>query len=443
MIIPRSIIYDISFRPPGGIGAAYSDVAFRDGFAALLGGGSEIVPLGRARTGLYLVVKNIVREGRRKIVLSPYTLPDVVNLVRFGGGQPVFVDFLPNSTNIDVRQLANLIDAETAGVLVTHYHVNQKDLRAISDLCRDRGVLLFDDCAISLGAQYEGRPIGSLVDASVFSMSGFKILNYFWGGALALPAGPLAAAIEREVSIWPPLASAKYWPQIRKIAAFAAVTSPTLFPLVFRLRRRQIAAGRIVDMFPVSRIESVALDETLLSRPSSAALAEWVGKFGSVETIVCHRRAIAAVYDDYFRNINVSAETPEALRRESAFVNYPIVVGEQRRNHLYRETLEAGFDVGLSLYPNAHETQSFHAVPGRTENVSRLVRSILTLPTHTRMTPEHARKLSQFLAAQLASGRKTAPIAGEPTQRRYASQISPAHNLARSVGDSVNDRSPS
>ncbi len=94
----------------------------------------------------------------------------------------MFVDLLPDSTNIDLDHLRTLLDDRTACVLVTHYHVNQNNMAEIARLCRDRGVALFEDCAICFGAEVAGRPAGTAGDAAVFSLSGFKIVNFFWGG---------------------------------------------------------------------------------------------------------------------------------------------------------------------------------------------------------------------------------------------------------------------
>jgi perosamine synthetase len=401
MIVPRNIIYSMRFMPDFRSGSSDLDGRFRDGLAALLGGDRNIVPLGRARAGIYLLVRSVVRGACRKIVLSPYTIPDVINLVRLGGGVPVFVDFLPRSTNIDVDHLAELVAADVAAVIVTHYHVIQKDMDAVADLCRRRGVALFDDCAIALGASYRGRPVGTLTDASVFSFSGFKVLNYYWGGALSMPPGDAADVLDREVSSWARMPTRLYLPQIRKVVAYAAATGPLLFPFVFRLRRRVINAGEIADVFPVSRIETTELDDTIRSRPSYSALREWVRKFGCVQKLVEHRRAIATIYDRHFQEISVSADAPEAVRRESGFVNYPIVVGEDRRDAIYKAALGMNFDIGLSLYPNAHETPSFRGLEGRTSNVTKLVRTIVSLPTHSRVTEEHAKQLVTFLAAAM------------------------------------------
>lgn len=393
MILPKQIIYSMRYIRPWLNPDATTDEKFCAAISAFLGG-THVVPIGRARAGLYLLVKNAIDMQRRRVIMSPYTILDVVNMVKFAGGEPVFVDFLPNSTNVDLKHLESLIDARTACVMLTHYHVSQDKIFDVAHTCRSSGIKFFDDCAICLGATIGGAHVGTLTDGSMFSFSGFKILNYLWGGIVAVRDDHIFAAINAEVSRWNRLKLTQYRNQALKILLYAAGTSSILFPLVFQLRRALLSSHKIEDILPISRLETISLDQTIRSRPSLAALDEWIRKLPSIDDIVKHRRSIAEVYDRHFRDICVSPETSDAIRRESAFVNYPIVVGQERRDQVYRDILNRGFDVGLSLYANVHETESYTSIEGRTTNVSMLVRSVLTLPTHTKVTPTYADELA-------------------------------------------------
>jgi dTDP-4-amino-4,6-dideoxygalactose transaminase len=392
LIVPKQIIYSMRYIRPWFNPDATSDQHFCAAISTLLGG-THVTPIGRARAGIYLLVKNAIDSQRRRVIMSSYTILDVVNMVKLAGGEPVFVDFLPNSTNVDLKHLESLIDARTACVMLTHYHVSQDRLSDVAQTCRSCGIKFFDDCAICFGATIGGARVGTLTDASIFSFSGFKILNYLWGGIVAVRDDDIFAAISAEVSRWNRLKLTQYGKQALKILQYAAATSSILFPLIFQLRRAFLS-DKIELILPISRLETISLDETIRSRPSLAALDEWVRKLPSIDDIVNHRRSIAEVYDRYFRDICVSPETSDAIRRESAFVNYPIVVGQKRRDRVYRDILDHGFDVGLSLYPNVHETESYRSTEGRTTNVKMLVRSVLTLPTHTRVTAAYADELA-------------------------------------------------
>jgi perosamine synthetase len=402
MVRPEKMIYPIRFAKSWLNTDAGEEAVFKEKMASLLGRDSHIIPIGRARAGVYLAVKHTVTTARTRVIMSPYTLPDMINMVKFAGGDPVFVDFLPKSTNVDVDHLQSLMDEKTACVLLTHYHINQADTAEILNICRSRQVRLLDDCAIALGGQISGRPVGTGTDASIFSFSGFKIFNFFWGGMVACTSPTFFSDMEADVSHWPRLRLPQYFKQAVKVGRYGIATSSIAFPLLFPIRRQMIESGEDNDIFPLSRIETTAIDSTITSRPSISAFAEWNYKFDSISGIIAHRRAIASVYDIYFRAIGVSAETSDDKRMESAVVNYPIIVAPQKRGAVYRAILREGFHVGLSLYPNAHEMEHFSTIPGRSSNVSALVRSIITLPTHRRISLPYAERLARCVNQVLA-----------------------------------------
>jgi perosamine synthetase len=393
--IPKQIIYPIRYLSVFSSPTAGHESIFIGNLKRQLGVETHVVTLGRARAGIYLLVKRLLTDIRRRVILSPYTIPDVVNMVKFAGAEPVFVDCVCRSTNVDISQLSGLIDDRTACVMITHYHLNQDQTSAIHSLCRARGVTLIDDCAIAFGGCVDGQPVGNATDASVFSFSGFKTLNFFWGGVVTTRSQPLAASLHDETRRWPRLRFDQYRAQVIKTGKYSVATSGALFPtIVFPLLRRFVQAGEIRDILPMSRIESVRLDETILSRPSLAAVVEWNRKLPSVNQILVHRRAIAAIYDEALSGLAVGGESSICTKQGSTYVNYPIFVGAQR-NKIYKEILTRGFDVGLSLYPNVHEMSGYADVEGRVTRVSNLVRSVITLPTHTRVSLEYAGRLRE------------------------------------------------
>ena len=76
--------------------------------------------------------------------------------------------------------------------LVTHYFGFPTDLDAAQALCRERGVMLIEDCAHALYARDGDRSVGLRGDASVFSF--WKTVAMPDGGALHLKDRPLGAS---------------------------------------------------------------------------------------------------------------------------------------------------------------------------------------------------------------------------------------------------------
>lgn len=372
---------------------------FRHGIGQVLGDGIGVIPLGRARSGLYLLVRQAIKGGRNKVILSPYTIPDVIHMVTLAGGEPVFVDFVQRSTNVDVGHLRDLMGEDVACVLLTHYHVNQSSFEEIKDLCDQHGISLFEDCAISLLGTINNRHVGTESDGAILSLSGFKFLNYFWGGCVFSRHQEMISALEHDTKDWLPLTGRDYLKQAIKtfqydIATRSPIFDWAVFPLI-KLRQRRSAEA--VNLSP-PRLESTVLDKTLQSLPSASAFTEWNNKFSMLDERLRHRRRIAAIYDQYFSGVMVSSETDDAIKAGSCFLNYPIYVGQTRRNEIYRKLILDGYDVGASLYPNCHEHDKFRAADGKSDNVRDIVRSVITLPTHPRVDEGYAQVLAKIVS---------------------------------------------
>ena len=82
---------------------------------------------------------------------------------------PVIVDIDPVTWNIDPNEVERAIGPRTRAVMPVHVYGNPCDLRALSDICRRRGLLLIEDCCEALGAYYEGTPVGRFGKAGTFS----------------------------------------------------------------------------------------------------------------------------------------------------------------------------------------------------------------------------------------------------------------------------------
>lgn len=370
---------------------------FRKALGARLGAGTFVIPVGRARAGIYLQVKHAIQSGRRKVLMSPYTIPDLVTMVVLGGGEPVFYDFEPDSSACDLGSLRRLIDRETACVLVTHYHLNEPRLPEIRDICEAMGARLFDDCALALGGSIDGRPVGTLTDGSVFSLSSFKLLNAFWGGFVSTRDARFADFVERATEKWPRLRARDYLRPAARCLQYDAASRPLLFSsVVFPALRRRSKASGTMRTLEHARLPSLEFDHTLASRPSIAALSEWNRKLGRIDEWLAHRRAIASIYKGHLGSHMVSARHADgAIWQGSCFNNFPVVVGE-RREEIVGQMMLSGFDVGRNLYPNVHA--QFPDYRGESTNIERLTRTTIYLPTHLGVTAPYARDIAAHLA---------------------------------------------
>jgi perosamine synthetase len=91
---------------------------------------------------------------------------------------------IDRAANADLEDIRSKLSAATRLVYVTHFFGWPQEIAGLADLCRQRGVLLVEDCAQALFSEAGGRQLGNLGDAAIYSF--VKSLALPDGGALAV-----------------------------------------------------------------------------------------------------------------------------------------------------------------------------------------------------------------------------------------------------------------
>src|SRR5512139_971449 len=166
---------------------------FERDLAAFLGV-EHAVAMPQARVGIYFTLKALTAT-KKKVVLSPYTIHDVINMVICAGATPVFADIDRKTCNIDTQEVAKLIDDDTGAVMVTHLHGLACDIEGVAAICKAKGVPLVEDTSQSFGASVQGRRLGTFGDAGIFSFGMAKNVNCLYGGCVTTDRDDLAATL--------------------------------------------------------------------------------------------------------------------------------------------------------------------------------------------------------------------------------------------------------
>lgn len=82
---------------------------------------------------------------------------------------PVIVDIDPATMNIDPDEIERAIGPRTRGVMPVHVYGNPCDMAAISSICDQHNLILIEDCCEALGAEYDGKAVGSFGVVGTFS----------------------------------------------------------------------------------------------------------------------------------------------------------------------------------------------------------------------------------------------------------------------------------
>jgi dTDP-4-amino-4,6-dideoxygalactose transaminase len=105
----------------------------------------------------------------------------------------VFADVMSESRlSIDPRDVARKITSRTRAVVPVHYAGYPCDMGTLLALARDHGVAVVEDAAHAPGARWDGRPIGSIGEATCFSFFSNKNLSTGEGGMITTDSDEIA-----------------------------------------------------------------------------------------------------------------------------------------------------------------------------------------------------------------------------------------------------------
>ena len=102
-----------------------------------------------------------------EVIVPSFTFFATGEAVSYTGATPVFADVDPGTFNLDPKSLP--ITKKTRAVIVVHLFGQSADLDAIGGLCKEKNLVLVEDCAQALGADYRGTKVGSWGDFGCFS----------------------------------------------------------------------------------------------------------------------------------------------------------------------------------------------------------------------------------------------------------------------------------
>ena len=152
--------------------------SFEQEFAAYIGctycvgvaSGTEAIALSLMALG--------IGPGCEVITSDMTAFPTIAGIMQTGA-VPVVVDINPDDGLIDVNEIKKKINSRTKAILPVHLYGQSCDLDPISDIARNHGIALVEDCAQSVGATYKDKKTGNIGLVNAFSFYPTKNLGAY------------------------------------------------------------------------------------------------------------------------------------------------------------------------------------------------------------------------------------------------------------------------
>ncbi len=119
-----------------------------------------------------------------EVIMPSFTFVSTANAFVLRGATPVFVDVLPDTMNIDPSKIEPAITPRTRAIVPVHYAGVGCDMEAIMEIAGRHDLVVIEDAAQGLLANYRDRPLGGIGHMAALSFHETKNIISGEGGAL-------------------------------------------------------------------------------------------------------------------------------------------------------------------------------------------------------------------------------------------------------------------
>ena len=119
-----------------------------------------------------------------EVITTPITFAASSNCVLYCGGKPVFADIDEKTYNISPEDIERKITSATKAIIAVHFTGQPCEMEKIHNIARKHNLIVIEDAAHALGAQYKGKMVGSISDMTTFSFHPVKHITTGEGGMI-------------------------------------------------------------------------------------------------------------------------------------------------------------------------------------------------------------------------------------------------------------------
>ena len=162
-------------------------ISFEENFGDFLGEGAHCKAVANGTAALHMALLALEVGRGDEVIIPSLTFVADVNVVNLVGATPKLADATSlDDWNMSLESVEKQITEKTKAVIVVHYAGYPcRDIMAISQLCRDKGIGLIEDVAHAPGATVDGKVCGTFGDVGCFSFFSNKNLSIGEGGMVS------------------------------------------------------------------------------------------------------------------------------------------------------------------------------------------------------------------------------------------------------------------
>jgi len=222
---------------------------FEEDFSKKFGSSSPAIAVGSGTDALHLSYMLANLEPGDEVIAPVFTCTATNIPFLYMGVKINFADIDPETMNIDVSHVRQLMNQNVKAIVCVHYGGLPCDMDELQLIADEWGVPIIEDAAHAVGAKYKGVNVGSISDFTMFSFQAIKHITTGDGGMLIIKNKDLVDKAERirwfgidrkskQAGIWEnDITEIGYKYQMTDIAAAMGIASLSEFDEQSKLRK--------------------------------------------------------------------------------------------------------------------------------------------------------------------------------------------------------------
>ena len=173
---------------------------------------------------------------KRTLIIPAFICPLVGLAIVRAGFKIIVCDIAANGQiDYDMNQLKHVCEStpDAAAIVIAHLGGMPADLDAIRAITQPHGLMLIEDCAQALGAEYKGKKVGTIGDFAFFSFARGKGMTLYEGGVLVSKHGEFAVLLDSAYEQHVPKNRFAELGALSGLLGYALFYRPSLFWFIF------------------------------------------------------------------------------------------------------------------------------------------------------------------------------------------------------------------
>ena len=133
---------------------------------------------------LHLVLAALGINQEDEVIVPNFTFVATANAVKYLGAKVITVDIDEETYCISPKAIAEAITPKTKAIVPVHLYGHPANMDEINTIAKDNDVFVIEDAAEAHGAEINGKKVGGLGEAGIFSFYGNKIITCGEGGMI-------------------------------------------------------------------------------------------------------------------------------------------------------------------------------------------------------------------------------------------------------------------